>query len=219
MYSVHTWSILDITGTNMYQTHFNFPSGSIRLATPTSLRRTLLPVNDLSELSIGSLLNRQTSQAWLSASKLPQPRVDLIDIAASPSIQRCCIGAPHREARILSLTEDVRDCWCRVSCQKQRDEGDSAHHVFGWSHVETGSWRRFIQLDYPRVLHGPPDGQFELLKGAEEHQVVQEVIKLRITQQCNNLPQLFSCPSVEQAFLKTVTGTTCIKYVQCMYNK
>ena len=87
-----------MTGMNIYQTHFNFPSGSIRLATQTSLRRTLLPVNDLSELSIGSLLNRKTSQAWLPASKLPQPRVDLIDIAALPSIQRCCIGTPHREA-------------------------------------------------------------------------------------------------------------------------
>ena len=87
-----------MTGMNIYQTHFNFPSGSIRLATQTSLRRTLLPVNDLSELSIGSLLNRKTSQAWLPASKLPQPRVDLIDIAALPSIPRCCIGAPHREA-------------------------------------------------------------------------------------------------------------------------
>ncbi len=50
MYLVHTstWYILDITGTNMYQTHFNFPSGLIRLAMPTSLRRTLLPVKVLS---------------------------------------------------------------------------------------------------------------------------------------------------------------------------
>jgi hypothetical protein len=96
MYRVHTRSILDITGVNMYRTHSNFPSGSIRLA--TSLCRTLLPVNDLSEWSFGSLLNRKTSQAWLSAPKLPQSLVDLIDIAAVPSIQRCCIGAPHREA-------------------------------------------------------------------------------------------------------------------------
>jgi hypothetical protein len=82
----------------MYQTHFNFLSGLIRLATPTSLRRTLLPVHVLSELPIGSLLNRKTSQAWLSAPKLPQPLVDLIDIAAAPAIQRCCIGAPHQKA-------------------------------------------------------------------------------------------------------------------------
>jgi hypothetical protein len=114
---------------NMCRTHFNFLSGSIRLATPTILRRTLLPVNVLSELSIGSLLNRKTStsHAWLSAPKLPQPRVDdLIDIAAAPAIRRCCIGTPHRETRILALTVDVRDCWSRVSCQKQWDKGDSA---------------------------------------------------------------------------------------------
>ena len=173
MNRVHTRSILDITGTNMYRTHFNFPSGSIRLATPTSLRRTLLPVIDLSELSIGSLLNRKTSQAWLSASKLPQPLVDLIDIAALPSFQRCCIGAPHREAWILAPTEDVSDCWSLVSCQKQRDEGDSAH-VLG--------------------------------------------IKLRITQQCNDLPQLFSRPSVKRAFLETFTDSLYTMYVQCRTN-
>jgi hypothetical protein len=46
MYRVLTRSILVITGTNMYQTHFKFSSGSIRhIATLTSLRRTLLPVN------------------------------------------------------------------------------------------------------------------------------------------------------------------------------
>jgi hypothetical protein len=95
MYRVHTRSILDITGTNMYQTHFNFPSGSIRLATPTShgLRHTLLQVNDLSELSIGSLLNRKTPQAWLSAPKLPQPLVDLIDIAAALSSRGAAASA------------------------------------------------------------------------------------------------------------------------------
>jgi hypothetical protein len=79
----------------MHQTYFNFPSGWIRLATLTSIRHTFLPVNNLSEL--GSLLNRKTFQAWLSTPKLPQPRV-LIDIAVAPAIQRCCIGAPHREA-------------------------------------------------------------------------------------------------------------------------
>ncbi len=48
MYKVHTRSILVITGTNMYQTHFDFLSGLIRLATLTSLHSTLLPVNILS---------------------------------------------------------------------------------------------------------------------------------------------------------------------------
>jgi hypothetical protein len=80
------------------QTHFNFSSGLIRLATLTSVSRTLLPVNVLSELPIGSLLNRKTSQAWLSAPKVTQSRVDLINIAAASAIQRCCISAPHREA-------------------------------------------------------------------------------------------------------------------------
>ena len=59
MYNVHTRSILVITGTNMYKTCFNFPSGSIRLqvATLTSLRRTLPPVNILSQLPVQYMYN------------------------------------------------------------------------------------------------------------------------------------------------------------------
>jgi hypothetical protein len=36
MYSVHTRSILVINGMNMYQTHFNFPSGSMMSLDPPS---------------------------------------------------------------------------------------------------------------------------------------------------------------------------------------
>ena len=43
--------VLVMPGTNMYQTHFNFSSGSIRLATLTSLRSTLFLVNVLSRVA------------------------------------------------------------------------------------------------------------------------------------------------------------------------
>jgi hypothetical protein len=82
MYRAYSSSMLVLTGTNICQTHFNFPPGSTRLATLTRLRRPLLPVNVLSELPNGSLLNREATHAWaawLSAPKLPQPpRVDQI---------------------------------------------------------------------------------------------------------------------------------------------
>ncbi len=38
-----------------------------------------------------------------------------------------------------------------------------------------------IQLVHPSMLYWPADGQFQLLKGAEEDQVVTEVITLRAT--------------------------------------
>ena len=39
------------------------------------------------------------------------------------------------------------------------------------------SWEELIQLGHPSTLHWPADGQFQLLKGAEEDHVVTEVIR------------------------------------------
>ena len=33
-----------------------------------------------------------------------------------------------------------------------------------------------VQLDHPSILHGPFDGQRKLLEGAEENQVVPEIV-------------------------------------------
>jgi hypothetical protein len=92
----------------MYQTHFNFPSGSIRLAPLTSLRLTLLPVNVLSELPMGSLLNSKTSQAWLfrahTATAIGRPH------------RHCCRACHpallHQRTPSDSLTRNPC-AWCR----------------------------------------------------------------------------------------------------------
>jgi hypothetical protein len=66
----------------------HFQSGTIALATLTSLLPTLVRRFAGSILPIGSLLDCQAAQAWLATSKLPQPRVNLIDVAATPAILR-----------------------------------------------------------------------------------------------------------------------------------
>ena len=43
-------------------------------------------------LLLECLLNTQTTQAGLATSKTPQPQVNLVDIAAPPSVSRCCVG-------------------------------------------------------------------------------------------------------------------------------
>ena len=46
------------------------------------------------------------------------PQVNLIDIAATPAVRRCCVSAAQRETGILALAVQVRDRRSCVSSQK-----------------------------------------------------------------------------------------------------
>ena len=76
---------------------------------PFRLRCLLVPFISNSALPRHSLFDRQTTQARLSATKLPQPRVYLIQIAASSSIHIRRVCTAKREARIPALAELVRN--------------------------------------------------------------------------------------------------------------
>ncbi len=106
----------------------------------TSLLPTLVQRFAGSILPIQSLLDCQAAQARLATSKLPQPRVDLIDVAATPAILLCCVCTTCRETQILVLAVLVRDCLSCVSIQKAGHQGDSANQIPGVSHAETGVW-------------------------------------------------------------------------------
>ncbi len=43
--------------------------------------------------------------------------------------------------------------------------------------IQAGCWEGLIQLGHSSTLHRPADWQFQFLKGAEEYQVVTEVIR------------------------------------------
>ena len=70
----------------------------------------------------------------------------------------------------------MRDCRSLVTIQKAGHQGDSAHHVPGENHTETWWWGWFIKLDHPSIFNGSFDGQGKLLEGAEENQVVLEIV-------------------------------------------
>ncbi len=70
----------------------------------------------------------------------------------------------------------MRDCQSRITIQKAGHQGDSTHHAFSRSHVETWCWGWFIKLDHPSIFHGFLDGQRKLLKGAEENQVENDIV-------------------------------------------
>ncbi len=106
-----------------------FESGWIRLAMTYCRCCTLVPSIAHSILPFCGLFDAQASQVGLAAPKLAQPRVDLIDIAAPPSVRCSSVGAAILEACILALAEYVRDCWSRVTSQKQWHKRNSAHHI------------------------------------------------------------------------------------------
>jgi hypothetical protein len=75
-------------------------SGFSGLATPTGLCRTLLACFARCDLPLECLLNTQTTQAGLATSKTPRPQVNLVDIAAPPSVGSCCVSTAIRELLI-----------------------------------------------------------------------------------------------------------------------
>ena len=97
---------------------------------------------------------------------------------AAPLAIRCSrVTAAHREARPLVPAVLVRNSRGRVASQEQGDQWNSSYHIGCWSHVQAGCWEGLIQLDHPSTLHRPANGQFQFLKGAEEDQVVTEIIR------------------------------------------
>jgi hypothetical protein len=91
---VHTYAV---------HTHTSFQFGTIAFATLTSLLHTLVLCFAGSNLPLSSLLYCQATQARLATSKLPQPLVNLVDVAATPAILHSSICTTLRETRILVL--------------------------------------------------------------------------------------------------------------------
>ncbi len=70
----------------MFTTTIHSESSTFCLPLSTSLQSTLEPFIFGIPLSLSRFLHIQSTQSRLAPSKLPQPRVDLIHIAATPAI-------------------------------------------------------------------------------------------------------------------------------------
>ena len=116
---------------NTPQVHFE--SFVFRLAPTTSLNCTRTTFEPVSLHFFFSCLNWQTTQALLATSKLPQPLVYLIHIAATPAIRCCSVTGAHWEARPLVLTVLVRNGRGWVASQEQGhpSQWNSVHQAAG----------------------------------------------------------------------------------------
>ncbi len=94
-----------------------FESGWSSLAAPSCLCCKILPCIDHRLLPRFSLIHCQASKPRFAASKVPPPRVNLIDIAAAPSVR----SSAKREGWILVLAELVSD-WLESSNSSYRPE-------------------------------------------------------------------------------------------------
>ncbi len=120
---VHTrtyWYILVHTRTCYHRTPWcTSNQAGAALAMTYCLCCTLVPCIAHRILPFWSFFGGQASQAGHATPKLPQPRVDLIDIAAPLSVRCSRVGTAIRKAWILALAEHVRGCWGLVTSQKQ----------------------------------------------------------------------------------------------------
>jgi hypothetical protein len=70
----------------------HFDSGLSCLAAPTGLCCVIRPCMGRLLLPRFSLIDCQASEPGLAASELPQPCVNLLDIAAAPSVRGCSVS-------------------------------------------------------------------------------------------------------------------------------
>ena len=94
----------------MFTTKIHSLSSSFCLLLSTSVQSPLEPFISGSLLPLSSFLHIESTQSRFAPSKLPQPWVDLIHIAATPAIRRRRVGTAHWEACILALAVAVRNC-------------------------------------------------------------------------------------------------------------
>ncbi len=52
----------------------------------------------------------------------------------------------------------------------------SAYHIGYRSHIGAWEWGRVVEFEHSSVLHWPMEEQVQLVKGAEEDQMEQQVI-------------------------------------------
>ncbi len=96
-----------------------------------------LEASDLEFLRIFSVL--ATERPMLGPSKVPQPGVDLVNMAAPPRGRACTIGTAALKSIQLSAAVLMWNSWGCISVQKAWNERDSADEVLHPSDVERGN--------------------------------------------------------------------------------
>jgi len=99
-----------------------------------------------------SLRHRQTPQARPPAPKLPQPWVDLVDVAPPTAIHSGSICDPVLKRAGLEVPQLVRYGRSSVALQETGKEWHPAKHKFAGGDVQDRSRERLVQLGHSGQL-------------------------------------------------------------------
>ncbi len=154
--------------------HHYFESGMSSLAASSCLCCVLFLCIDHSLLPCFSLLDSQAPQPRLAASELPQPRINLRDIAAAPSVHSSSVSTSKREAWILALAVKLLNLWGIVRVKlPSRNNGitglgrskllyclfhalSASHHLVHWQLLVLRTWVRIPFLMRRPHVPRPP---------------------------------------------------------------
>ena len=98
-----------------------------------------LEASDRDFLWISSVLAREAAHARLGSSKVPQPGVDLVNMAAPPRVRARPIGTAVLKSVLLSAVVLVWNCGGCITVQKAWYKRNSAKKVLNPSYVESGN--------------------------------------------------------------------------------
>ena len=117
--------------------------------------------------------DRKSTNTGLGPVKVPQPGVDLINMAAPELLVPLAwaVGTPEFKGLLLSRSILVWNCRGGIAMKEALKEWHPPQKVSCPANVESRDRRAFIQLSYSVRLHGPRGMKAKILKGAEENQV------------------------------------------------
>ncbi len=141
------------------------------LARPLSCPRSFGSLRSRPPSDLLSFGHREAAHARLGPSKVPQPGVDLVNMAAPPRVRARAIGTAALKNVLLSAAVLMWNSWGCISVQKAWNERNSAEEILNSSDIESGNRRGLVYPVNSLWFHDTSSPQAKFFKGAEENQV------------------------------------------------
>ena len=162
--------IYDRYMTGIFMSYVGIILGRSTLAGPQGLPTTLCRITPAPLADLHRFSNGETCNLRLGPSKVPQPSVDLIYMAASARFKSLGrpVGTAELEIPTLSSSVLVWNGGGGVAIKEAWKERNPTKNVFNFANVESRYRGGLIKLSDSVRLHGASDAQEKVLKDAEK---------------------------------------------------